>query len=102
MFDVEKIQKMEETHALAEFVILQDKRRSLQDLCDFSTKLNKKCPTTRSYVFPSYQTCQSVFETSGTLIILEKKKDRFSIKNDKQVLEVFTTRDHVKEKQMKR
>jgi hypothetical protein len=68
MIEEEKFQKYEDTHALAEFVILQDKRKSLQDLCDFSTKLlNKKCISTRSHVFPSYQTSSPNIISTGSM-----------------------------------
>ena len=77
MIDPKIFQEIESTHALAEFVILQDKMRSFQELCAFSTKFrNKACssPLNQNCNFPSFDLCHNIFETTGSLIILGKKK----------------------------
>jgi hypothetical protein len=105
MIDPKIFQEIESTHALAEFVILQDKMRSFQELCAFSTKFrNKACssPLNQNCNFPSFDLCHNIFETTGSLIILDKKIDRLLLKSDtSSVLEVYSAKDHVAHKDMK-
>jgi hypothetical protein len=92
---------IEKEKKCAQFVVVRNKKNSLRDLCEFSTRVNPLSPrksVKNLSFFPSFSQQFSSFDTTGTVIILDSKKERNLMKKGgtEKILQVYTPGDHVK------